>query len=114
VIRWYSGLEGFSLWLYGIAIAFAPGVDAAFAGWLLLITLHLAYLSDYISRDSSAHQFQQSHTLQVMQPVRTLSFRIGRLTSGGVADIKKSSYDGLCKDVRTGYMIRCRCVGRTK
>jgi hypothetical protein len=40
-----------------------------------------------------------------MQPVQTSSFRIGRLTAGGVADIKKSSHDGLCKDVRTGYII---------
>ena len=44
-----------------------------------------------------------------MQPVRTLSFRlVGRLPSGGVADIKDSSHNGLCNDAHTGSSMTCR------
>jgi len=45
--------------------------------------------------------------LQVMQPVRTLSFRLGRLPSGGVADIKDSLHNALYNDAHAGCSLMC-------
>lgn len=68
---------------HSIAVAFPAGISTAFAKRLLLVTFHFTYLT----RPSALHPkdiLSLSHTLQVMQPVRTLSLRFDRLPSGVV------------------------------